>query len=368
RVEQSARGVVLASMTETYAAPSGPPPTRNNVSAPARQDSFDVAIPDEPPPAYTPSAGMQGDTHIQAGPSRMDFSGPPPLPERLEQNITGVGVGYGPRPPIPPGQGSGWAQPSPQQQFQHQPQPPHTHSPWGPPEPPPQHPSRVNGSGNGYGAAPSTLLTPVGNHGNPFADTAQAHAGPSRPSPAPNSPQGASQQDLTPTEVPTPGRPLLRGGQLLVYPKGYVCSKCGNTGYKNNDPSNPCSNDWRKYGKPYNSALAHSYTISGPTLNPSTTASSNFQRPLPSFHAPYSSPPPQQNPYAHLPPPPSQKPPGSWNTYPGQGFRPPPPPPPHMQMPPPHQQPGPIFVQHTPGPVPHGSVVVQPGDPRIGGR
>jgi hypothetical protein len=39
-----------------------------------------------------------------------------------------------------------------------------------------------------------------------------------------------------------------------------------------------------------------------------------------------------------------------------------------MQMPPPQQQPGPIFVQHTPGPVPHGSVVVQPGDPRIGGR
>lgn len=31
---------------------------------------------------------------------------------------------------------------------------------------------------------------------------------------------------MTPTEVPTPGRPLLRGGQLLVYPKGYVCSKC----------------------------------------------------------------------------------------------------------------------------------------------
>ncbi|KAG8959729.1 hypothetical protein FRC03_007546 [Tulasnella sp. 419] len=32
--------------------------------------------------------------------------------------------------------------------------------------------------------------------------------------------------DGTPTTVPTPGRPLLRNGKVLVYPQGYECPKC----------------------------------------------------------------------------------------------------------------------------------------------
>lgn len=56
------------------------------------KDPFANAIPDEPPPAYS----AQGTT-IASGPARPDFSGPPPVNEPLEANITGVGIGYGRR-------------------------------------------------------------------------------------------------------------------------------------------------------------------------------------------------------------------------------------------------------------------------------
>lgn len=39
-------------------------------------------------------------------------------------------------------------------------------------------------------------------------------------------PSGHSSNERGPTTVPTPGRPLLHQGQLLVYPKGHTCQKC----------------------------------------------------------------------------------------------------------------------------------------------
>lgn len=158
----------------------------------ARRSAIDDsgANPDDPPPAYTPSAGPQGDTVVQAGPSRMDFSGPPPLPDRypshhipgpVEAQITGVGMGYGRRDHTHNGEGV-------QEVYA---------SPTGPPP-------RKTQTGQGVGDL--------------FADQAGSSstggAGPSRPA------------DVSPTDVATPGRPLLRNGQLLVYPKAYNCQKC----------------------------------------------------------------------------------------------------------------------------------------------
>lgn len=188
------------SMSESFAPPGGPPPsttTRTGVDA--------DGVPDEAPPAYTPSATQQGHTTLQAGPNRMDFSGPPPMPARLEQNITGVGVGFEPRTTngghnafsgmTSQQTGSGFGSSNP---FLDQ----------NAPAVPPRQPStkRELSSSSSYKSPSGPLPSSSG-------------AGPSRPPPP-------SRPDLTPTEAPTPGRPLLRNGQMLVYPKNHYCSKC----------------------------------------------------------------------------------------------------------------------------------------------
>lgn len=165
-------------MSNTYAPPSGPHPQRAASLA-------DDEMPDEPPPAYTPAAG-QGDTSVQAGPSHLDLAHqPPPNQGRLEQDITGVGVGYGLRPGAGSHTQSGtWGGGPMSLQV--------TGVGMGGPPPPPTHPSRTDGVSH--------------------------HAGPSRPG------RGSG---LTPTETPTSGRPLLSHGQMLVFPRGYFCQKCG---------------------------------------------------------------------------------------------------------------------------------------------
>lgn len=200
-----------------FAPPAGPPPSTSN---PQRQETHDdLDIPDEPPPAYSSVPSTSQETSLASGPARPDFSGPPPMPDRLENSITGVGTGYGPRIPGVTPQPTGGS-------FQ-------SNNPFGDHSAPPQHPSRTGSFAPPPGPPPGS--------GSP----APSHAGPSRPPPP---------VDMSPTEVPTPGRPLLRKGQLLVYPKGHFCHKCelfpsclgdtaddpgGNTGYKASDPSNP---------------------------------------------------------------------------------------------------------------------------------
>jgi hypothetical protein len=144
----------------------------------------------------------------------------------------------------------------------------------------------------------------------------------------------------------------------------------GNTGYKKNDPNNPHDTDWRKYGKPYNSALQASYKSStGPYANGATQSSSNFQRPLPDLRPPQSAGP------GPGPGPGMGSNGGGWNQHPGNHApRPPPPgqgwqPPPQQWGPPP--PPPPQIIHHNPylgGPRLPGGLVVRPGDPRIGGQ
>lgn len=185
------------------------PPHQNQNSS---NNDLNVDVPDEAPPAYEL---VSGDQTIQSGPQRMDFSGPPPLPDRFQapagapppqhlsqtptggQNIPGVGFGYG---GSSGGHGTGqWA-------------------------PPPSHP------------ATAAYRPPPGPPQNSFSPPPASPSSSAPPPPPPNRPGSStsvsSVQDTTPTEAPVPGRPLLNKGQLLVYPKGYWCGKCNNTGYK----------------------------------------------------------------------------------------------------------------------------------------
>lgn len=202
--------------------------------------------------------------------------------------------------------------------------------------------------------------------------------------------------DLTPTSTPTPGRPLLNGGKVLHYKPGFWCPKCQNTGYKHDDPSHPCKTCWKKYGRAYTSAVATSWprapVIEGdcvedgriPRIPDSEyTGANNWQRPLRDFRrpqvstspptsgyglggSPYSLPLPpqlqQQSSYGRekqsIPPPPP-RPPANFNPV----YWPPQPPPP---APPPPPM-GPIIHTSYWAPPPPGAMVLQSGDPRIGG-
>ena len=162
-------------------------------------DSIDGDITDDPPPAYT---AIASDTSLQTGPAHVDFSGPPPMPDRLSQNITGVGTGYGRRndgPGVmaPHGPGSGWGM---------SPQP--TGAGWG---------GSDGGSSTVY--SPPASLPPPPQHPTKTSS--------SRPPPPPSA--GSSRptsQVLSPTESPTPGRLLLHNGMILIYPKGHLCPRC----------------------------------------------------------------------------------------------------------------------------------------------
>ncbi|KAG8949449.1 hypothetical protein FRC04_008548 [Tulasnella sp. 424] len=85
-----------------------------------------------------------------------------------------------------------------------------------------------------------------------------------------------SEDDGKPTTSPTPGRPLLNKGKTLVYPPGYFCHKCNNTGYKSFDPSNPCSKCWSKYARDYSgplTGLCHAPSDPVPPRSPFNEAS-----------------------------------------------------------------------------------------------
>lgn len=198
-----------------FASPPGLPPNRPSQSSSSgvsgvtvQPDTMDVSIPDEPPPAYSSAPSQGGDQTVQAGPARMDFSGPPPIPDRfqnqiqtqpqnqgnyyhnqtqMEQQITGVGYGYRPEA----------GQPRLSAHY--------TGSSAGGFAPPPNAPP---GKSDTYGDKPMSSQQ--------TGSSMAGGAGPSRQAPP----------DLSPTEIATPGRPLLRKGQLLVYPKNHFCSKC----------------------------------------------------------------------------------------------------------------------------------------------
>lgn len=133
-----------------------------------------------------------------------------------------------------------------------------------------------------------------------------------------------------------------------------------NTGFKNFDPTHPCRKCWDRYAKPYAGAITYtpwSNQSNGPS---SSRANNNFQRPLPSFRPPHLarstthahnraiSNPDSHLSYARTSASPSSSP---LRQYP------------HPAIPPPQ-----IHVTSPYSAPPPGSTVVQPGDPRIGGR
>ncbi|EJD00065.1 uncharacterized protein FOMMEDRAFT_136190 [Fomitiporia mediterranea MF3/22] len=200
---------------------------------------------------------------------------------------------------------------------------------------------------------------------------------PPPPGPPPSHPSreaSDSGDDWRPTESPTPGRPLLNKGRVLVYPQNYECKKCLNTGYKSFDPSHPCRRCWDKYGKQYSGAILYA---------PRTQQS---QRPLPNLRPPHLHHRQARSQPSLASPPPSNLN-RSQSTYqpynqpnqpfdgPNQGYpaRP-------LSTPFPGCGPGGFFNPNRPmgmpiprfnstrGLPPPGATVVNPGDARIGGR
>ncbi|THV06619.1 hypothetical protein K435DRAFT_848702 [Dendrothele bispora CBS 962.96] len=408
----SARPSTANTTTSSSTTPTPAPPSDNsniNLTSPA-----DDPLNEELPPAYTPGPDVyQGEQTVEYGPTR-PFQQPPPRPV--------------PQPPPPPqhpqlvphptgiqsqpsglGPGSGWS--TVQSHVHSQPQ-----SLWrqitdaltdrldnlsvaGP-------------SGNthyGYGYNNSYPPQPYGPGPNAY---------PPPSGPPPSSPSSSIPDDGRPTNKPVPGHPLLNEGKLLVYPAGYSCEKCHNTGYKHADPTHPCRKCWSKYAKPYKGALTYvwgpSNNSSSNSDNPSSPISpssshtsphshstSNFQRPLPKMRPPnagYSAPPPlRPNPtggsgypgaswHGHHPPP-SGPPPGPpvapMNT--GGTFAPPPGPPPapaitptptgalnsaqptspQQTYSPPPGPPGTFSPPPGPPPPPHGMYHPPPGPPPL---
>ncbi|KAK4056033.1 hypothetical protein OIO90_003028 [Microbotryomycetes sp. JL221] len=314
-------------------APIVPPrPAAQSTSQSAASSSSnpfeDDAVPADPPPAYEAQPGANHEQTLAAGPSRpfmeerpqfqQHHTQSPPLATSLNapqypfwngHQLTPQQTGFNPasthyRPP-PPQQSPSWAQPS------HS--PPFAGSQFAPPTSPPP---------------PTT--TPLRN------EATTSNSTPTR--------------KYEPTTEPTDGQPLLNQGQLLVYPKGFICSKCSNTGYKpfrnrpGDDPNHPCKQDWKKYSKPFKGALVIS------TNEPPD----NYQRPL------------------RLPPIPQRPTPLPYgSTAPNMmGSSP-------YGVQPQFHHPPPPAMYGAPSPVGHGwgnnvpaggAIVVQAGDPRIGGR
>ncbi|KAH9964307.1 hypothetical protein BJV74DRAFT_870537 [Russula compacta] len=356
------------------APPSLPPRPSSYSSAtdtpPAsRTPTIDDPIPETAPPAYSLSPDVGGgELLVQQGPRRPFQRAPEPFlafptPQTQQQERPG-------RPLQPP---------------QPQPQPSRLAPPPGPPpgsSPGPGRPlSQMSDFAREfYGAGTATPPPSVTQQQQQQPQQTRYAPPPGPPPPrrrAASTSSGAGStappaSDGRPTTTPTPGHPLLRNGQTLVYPESYLCSKCmpftrpscraaprsltcsipnarekgQNTGYKNFDPSHPCRKCWDRFGKPFTSILASSPWSDRGDSGSASQRGRSFQRPLPAFRPPQVSSPLS-----------------------------PPPPPPGMCLP----SPGPSGsgLQRTStlaralpygSAPPSGATVVMPGDPRIGGR
>ncbi|KAI0923674.1 hypothetical protein AcW1_006566 [Taiwanofungus camphoratus] len=234
----------------------------------------DDIISEELPPAYTPSPNVSlGETTLEAGPRR-PFQEPPRHPQH--QYLEPIPTGW----QSPQFTGSGWSS----YPGRHNTSVPNAISP-------PRHPLlgdvRPSSAPNEPMSDFARDFYAAGTNAN--GRYAPPPGEPPRPSTSSSTPslglnRNRMSDDGRPTEVPTPGRPLLRHGKLLVYPTGHECAKCHNTGYKNNDPSHPCTRCWEKYSRPFTGALA--YTPWGSSSS-SVSARNTLQRPLPNFTPPH---------------------------------------------------------------------------------
>lgn len=178
-------------------------------------------IPSEAPPAYTPTADpYQGEAPLEFGPRR-PFQ-PPPQPV-ITPSVPAISINDTGRSTSDRGSGSQ------QHRFNFEPPPRH-------PSALPSSPASVNSSyeqnssssdhsrpSDDYRYSP-TPPTPVRSYTPPPGPP------PRRVVPISDRPSTSEDNfipdDGRPTTTPTPGRPLLRGGKLLVYPNGFECSKC----------------------------------------------------------------------------------------------------------------------------------------------
>ncbi len=183
-------------MTSVHAPPGFPPPSLTSTSnshssqphLPVDEDDIPIT---EPPPAYTPYPNVVNSSTEQTlavGPTRMDFSGPPPLPQHVEEEMRRQTSSSTNRITSNPTGGSGSRFPAP-----------------------PSHPSLSP-------RQPSSTFAPP------------PHPPPPPPPPPPplRSPASSFSRGTftTPTETPWPGRPLLHKGKFLIYPVGFTCNKC----------------------------------------------------------------------------------------------------------------------------------------------
>ncbi|KAJ7453344.1 hypothetical protein B0H11DRAFT_2071869 [Mycena galericulata] len=308
--------------TQRYASPATPPPDPTGLT-------------EEVPPAYTAAPDVyQGESTLEYGPSRpfqpappppsqQQYAPPPPsqgggwVPQQqmspapsLWQQLTGQVTGSSAQ--FPPASWS--AYPGHQQQQQYAPPP----QPSAPPRPPPPATHISEFARDFY----ATTDVPPGAFSDVSGARANSSTGPRYPpppgvppaarTPSPNR-SGGLPDDGRPTSRPVAGHPLLRDGNMLVYPPHFECSKCNNTGYKHADPGHPCNRCWSKYARPYVGALVVATSSPARESPPSNTlghASPSFQRPLPHIYAPSSSSlspngyaPPPQMPGGYPPPP-----------------------------------------------------------------
>ncbi|WFD30174.1 hypothetical protein MSPP1_001191 [Malassezia sp. CBS 17886] len=272
-----------------------------------------------------------------------------------------------------------------------------------PPESPPSYDEVLASS---LSAAPSASHPPAAPSPRPTA------AAPPTPPQAPPVPPRPYRPE--PTRVPRAGHPFLHKGQLLVYPADWRgCPKCGNTGYKEDDPAHLCRKCWKKYGRLYAGAVLQAYeydmqhgtdaspilrglVVQAPFRGPASSSADHLAPPGGlSWHAPS----PPTRPSASAPPLPARR--NSSRVFPEDRYNDAPPrynlaqkPSSDMQLPQQNYPSAaatrvrPPFPPHVPWghgappsmPMPHrptmnwhgygapgGSVVVHPGDPRIGG-
>ncbi|KAH7326794.1 hypothetical protein B0J17DRAFT_680691 [Rhizoctonia solani] len=319
----------------TYAPPSGPPPQPR---APSPTPTLNV----EPPPPYTPAADVRhGEIPLETGPRRA--YAPDWHPDGQTWRNERVPAPTAPSPPAPRTE-TQWDSLAPTwHRSNASASSPNlaagsSGSSW----------SSYPGSGSGLGRTGS-MVAPPRHPSQPSLGRANTTAGnsSSRVGPGP------------PTATPTPGRALLHNGKVLAYPAQYECSKCHLTGYVAYDPSNPCRECWSLFAQPYEGVLSFAPWDSPESV---TSDDQNLQRPLPASSSPSrsqrptprptpgpSSRPlshPQHSSYAGLGQPYGSLPPTSWSS--SSGLRP--------------------SASVSYGRPPPGSLVVRPGDPRIGGR
>ncbi|EKM50053.1 uncharacterized protein PHACADRAFT_264552 [Phanerochaete carnosa HHB-10118-sp] len=299
----------------TSSSPPPEPPHDSPPPPPLSADDLSDILRGESPPPYTPTPDIRrGESTVELGPRRPFQQAPTPSRFVPPMNPPWQRNQFGPQSQWPP---SNWSQSPGSGLSRSATGPSHgTYRRVAVPSPaaPPQPPRAL--SHNRTGSSPAAAQ-PVSDFARDFYTAGASNEGllggsaaryapplvnlnPSQFAPPPGPPpdqspnghpatpprpanRGGPQSDAPdegrPTMKPVPGHPLMSNGRVLVYPAGYECNKCNNTGYKQMDPSNPCMRCWSKYAKPFAGPLTYA------PWGAASASGNNFQQPLPSLPA-----------------------------------------------------------------------------------